>query len=105
VNTTHPASAWAAATVAGAGVAWARYRGISAVELRIDNSEWQPCALSDVATTDTWRQWRAEWDAEPGDRELTVRTTDGDGNVQTSKVQGVLPDGATGLHSVSITVE
>jgi DMSO/TMAO reductase YedYZ molybdopterin-dependent catalytic subunit len=94
-----------AGTVTVAGVAWAQHRGIAAVELRIDNGEWQPCALSDVATTDTWRQWLIEWDAEPGDHELTVRATDGDGNVQTSQVQGVLPDGATGLHSVTVTVE
>jgi DMSO/TMAO reductase YedYZ molybdopterin-dependent catalytic subunit len=94
-----------AGTVTVAGVAWAQHRGIDAVELRIDNGEWQPCALSDVATGDTWRQWRIEWEAEPGDHELTVRATDGDGNVQTSEVQGVVPDGATGLHSVSITVE
>jgi DMSO/TMAO reductase YedYZ molybdopterin-dependent catalytic subunit len=100
-----PRSKAEAGTVTVAGVAWAQHRGIAAVELRIDNGEWLPCALSDVATEDTWRQWRVEWDAAPGEHELTVRATDGDGNVQTSEVQGVAPDGATGLHSVTITVE
>lgn len=91
-------------TVVVAGVAWAQHRGISAVELRVDDGEWRPCTLSDVATTDTWRQWLFEWDAEPGEHDLTVRATDGDGIPQTSERQGVIPDGATGLHSVSITV-
>jgi DMSO/TMAO reductase YedYZ molybdopterin-dependent catalytic subunit len=91
-------------TVVVAGVAWAQHRGISAVELRVDDGEWLPCQLSDVATTDTWRQWLVEWDAEPGDHTLTVRATDGDGTPQTSEVQGVIPDGATGLHSVEVTV-
>ncbi|MEU5156377.1 molybdopterin-dependent oxidoreductase [Glycomyces sp. NPDC021274] len=91
-------------TVVVAGVAWAQHRGISAVELRVDDGEWTPCQLSDVATTDTWRQWLIEWDAEPGDHTLTVRATDGDGVPQTSEVQGVIPDGATGLHSVRISV-
>jgi DMSO/TMAO reductase YedYZ molybdopterin-dependent catalytic subunit len=91
-------------TVTVAGVAWAQHRGIAAVDLRIDNGEWQPCALSDVATGDTWRQWRYEWDAPPGEHTLTVRATDGEGNPQTSTAQGVIPDGATGLHKVTITV-
>jgi DMSO/TMAO reductase YedYZ molybdopterin-dependent catalytic subunit len=91
-------------TVVVAGVAWAQHRGISAVELRIDNGEWRECALSDVATGDTWRQWLLEWEAEPGDHTLTVRATDGEGIPQTSEEQGVVPDGATGLHSVTVTV-
>jgi DMSO/TMAO reductase YedYZ molybdopterin-dependent catalytic subunit len=91
-------------SVVVAGVAWAQHRGISAVELRVDDEDWRPCSLSDVATGDTWRQWLLEWDAEPGDHTLTVRATDGDGEVQTSEVHGVVPDGATGLHSVNVTV-
>ncbi|MFG3340783.1 molybdopterin-dependent oxidoreductase [Glycomyces sp. NPDC048151] len=99
-----PRSKASAGTVAVAGVAWAQHRGISAVELRIDDGDWQPCELSDVATGDTWRQWLYEWNAPEGEHTLTVRATDGDGAVQTSEVQGVIPDGATGLHSVTVTV-
>jgi len=100
-----PRSKASAGTVTVAGVAWAQHRGIGAVELRIDNGDWLPCELSDVASGDTWRQWRIEWEATPGEHKLTVRATDGEGNVQTSEVQGVIPDGATGLHSVTVTVE
>ncbi|SDD82876.1 molybdopterin-dependent oxidoreductase [Glycomyces harbinensis] len=100
-----PRSRASGGTVAVAGVAWAQHRGISAVELRVDDGDWRPCELSDVATGDTWRQWRLEWDAEPGEHTLTVRATDGEGEVQTSEEQGVIPDGATGLHSVTVSVE
>ncbi|MEU6248816.1 molybdopterin-dependent oxidoreductase [Glycomyces sp. NPDC047010] len=99
-----PRSRAGTGTVAVAGVAWAQHRGISAVELRVDGGEWLPCELSDVPSGDTWRQWRYEWDAPSGDHSLTVRATDGDGQVQTSAVQGVIPDGATGLHTVDVTV-
>ncbi|MEU6859291.1 molybdopterin-dependent oxidoreductase [Glycomyces sp. NPDC046736] len=87
-----------------AGVAWAQHRGISAVDLRVDDGEWHSCELSDAATGDTWRQWRYAWDATEGEHRLTVRATDGDGVEQTEVSQGVLPDGATGLHSVTVKV-
>ena len=100
-----PRSKAGSGTVVVAGVAWAQHRGISAVELQVDDGEWQPCTLSDVVTGDTWRQWLLEWDAAPGSHKLTVRATDGDGNLQTSERHGVVPDGATGLHSVTVKVE
>ncbi|GAA1659523.1 sulfite oxidase [Glycomyces endophyticus] len=99
-----PRSKASGGAVTVAGVAWAQHRGIGAVELRVDDGAWRPCELSDVATGDTWRQWRYEWDAPEGEHTLTVRATDGDGEVQTDTVQGVIPDGATGLHSVTVTV-
>ncbi|RRR98086.1 molybdopterin-dependent oxidoreductase [Glycomyces terrestris] len=99
-----PRSKADAGAVVVAGVAWAQHRGVSAVELQVDGGEWRPCDLSDVATGDTWRQWKYEWDAPSGDHTLTVRATDGEGEVQTSEVRGVVPDGATGLHTVRVTV-
>ncbi|WP_100444371.1 molybdopterin-dependent oxidoreductase [Glycomyces xiaoerkulensis] len=92
-------------TVTVAGVAWAQQRGISAVHLRIDDGEWTECELSQVATDDTWRQWKTDWQAAPGPHTLTVRATDGDGNPQTEAVTGVKPDGATGLHQVTVDVQ
>ncbi|GAB4003404.1 sulfite oxidase [Glycomyces albus] len=100
----HPRSNASAGTVTVAGVAWAQHRGISAVHLRVDDGEWRECELAEAPSTDTWRQWRLEWEAETGDHTLTVRATDGDGVPQTSEVTGVKPSGATGLHNVKITV-
>lgn len=39
-----------------AGVAWAQHTGIEAVEVQIDNGEWQRAALSTAVNVDTWVQ-------------------------------------------------
>ena len=55
-------------------------------------------------TVDTWRQWVYRWDASPGEHTLSVRATDGDGEVQTAEVADPFPDGATGFHTVTVDV-
>ena len=87
-----------------AGVAWAMPRGIDAVEVRIDDGPWQRADLGAEPTADAWRQWRVEWSATPGEHRITVRATDGFGDVQTSDRSPVDPDGATGHHSVRVSV-
>jgi len=87
-----------------AGVAWAQHRGISKVEVQVDDSDWQEAKLSDQLTKDTWRQWVYEWDATAGNHNIKVRATDGTGQVQTSDVAGVLPDGATGYDTRAVSV-
>ncbi|MCM3662197.1 molybdopterin-dependent oxidoreductase [Georgenia satyanarayanai] len=87
-----------------AGVAWAQHRGISAVEVRVDDGEWRPATLAAEPTVDSWRMWMLEWDAEPGEHTLTVRATDGDGEVQTERLAPPAPDGASGWHSVDVEV-
>lgn len=94
-----------AGRVAVAGVAWAQHRGIGAVEVRVDDGPWHEASLSAVASTDTWRQWVWHWDASPGDHTLTVRATDEDGDTQPQKQSPVAPNGATGWHSVKVTVK
>lgn len=88
-----------------AGVAWAGERGISAVELRVDDGPWQPCELGESASNETWVQWHLAWDAPPGEHVLTVRATDGEGVVQTDEVSSPAPDGATGRHARRVQVE
>ncbi|MET7771237.1 molybdopterin-dependent oxidoreductase [Nocardia sp. NPDC005366] len=90
--------------VAIAGVAWAQHRGISAVEVQIDDGPWQPARLSAEQSIDTWRQWVYDWNATPGRHTVSARATDGTGAVQTAERGGVLPDGATGHPSVTFTV-
>ncbi|KAA8888189.1 molybdopterin-dependent oxidoreductase [Nocardia colli] len=87
-----------------AGVAWAQHRGIRAVEVQIDNGNWQPARLADEQSLDTWRQWTFDWDATPGPHTLRARSTDGPGDVQTADRADVVPDGATGYPSVTIQV-
>ncbi|MGW5724921.1 molybdopterin-dependent oxidoreductase [Nocardia beijingensis] len=87
-----------------AGVAWAQHRGISAVEVQIDNGPWQQARLSDEQSIDTWRQWVFDWDATPGPHTLRARATDGTGETQTAERRDVIPDGATGYPSVTVSV-
>ena len=87
------------------GVAWAQNRGVRSVEVRIDDGEWRPAQLGASYSNDAWRLWSYPWEAtSPGPHTITVRATDNTGAVQTSERAGVIPDGATGWHSVSFTV-
>jgi hypothetical protein len=94
----------AAGRVVVGGVAWAQTRGIEAVEIRIDDGEFEPVQLADELTTESWRQWRFDWDATPGRHDLTVRATDGTGTTQTEERADVVPDGASGWMSLVVTV-
>jgi len=93
-----------AGTVTVAGVAWSQHVGVSAVDVQVDDGDWNAATLADAISVDTWRQWRYEWKATSGSHKIRVRATDANGLVQTSTVADVVPDGATGLHSVSVTV-
>jgi DMSO/TMAO reductase YedYZ molybdopterin-dependent catalytic subunit len=91
-------------TVVVAGVAWAQHTGISAVEVQVDQGDWQPAQLAETAGPDTWRQWKFDWPATPGSHTLTVRATDANGMLQTAEVAPPAPDGATGYHSITVKV-
>jgi DMSO/TMAO reductase YedYZ molybdopterin-dependent catalytic subunit len=87
------------------GVAWAQHRGVRAVEVRVDDGPWQPAQLGASYNDDTWRLWSFDWHAEQsGQHRIAVRATDDTGAVQTSQEAGVIPDGATGWHTVSFAV-
>lgn len=87
-----------------AGVAWAQHRGIRRVEVRVDDGPWQEAALAPTVSVDTWVQWSWRWDATPGEHRLQVRATDATGETQTERTQDVVPDGATGWHTITVTV-
>ena len=88
-----------------AGVAWAQQRGVTKVELSIDEGEWVEARLGSDVTIDTWRQWAYDWDATPGEHIVRVRATDGTGETQTEEVARPDPDGATGYHTRTVVVE
>ena len=93
-----------AGTVAVAGVAWAPDRGVSAVEVQVDEEGWEPAEVSTPISDATWVQFVRRWEASPGDHILRVRATDGDGEVQTDMRTRPAPDGARGHHTVRVTV-
>lgn len=105
IDTPKPFARPAAGTVMIAGVAWAQHRGIDAVEVRVDDGPWRQARLADEDTHDTWRQWSIPWQATRGTHTLTVRARDRTGAVQTARRTRTIPDGASGRHSVVVTVD
>jgi DMSO/TMAO reductase YedYZ molybdopterin-dependent catalytic subunit len=93
-----------AGTVTVAGVAWAQHRGVEQVEVRFDGGAWTKATLATQDTVDTWRQWYLPWQATTGQHTLQVRATDQTGYVQTPTTVGTFPNGATGYHTVQVTV-
>ena len=86
------------------GVAWAVHRGISAVQVRIDDGEWLDAELAGVPSDDTWRQWRYTWQASPGEHSIEARAIDGAGAIQEEDEMSPAPNGAQGYHHVSVDV-
>ncbi|MGB7363405.1 MAG: molybdopterin-dependent oxidoreductase [Rhodococcus sp. (in: high G+C Gram-positive bacteria)] len=93
-----------AGTVMIAGVAWAQHRGISQVEVRVDDGPWEEATLSEEYSRDTWRQWSYAWTATSGQHRVEARATDSTGEVQTAERMDTVPDGATGYASTPVTV-
>jgi DMSO/TMAO reductase YedYZ molybdopterin-dependent catalytic subunit len=92
-----------AGQVVVAGVAWSQHVGVTAVQVQVDDGPWNDASMADAISADTWRQWAWTWAATAGRHTLRVRATDAKGLVQTSVVRDVAPDGATGLHEISVT--
>jgi len=86
-----------------AGIAWAPDRGISRVEVSIDDV-WHDAELSTPISDTTWVQWVLAWDATPGRHAIRVRATDGNGLVQEERTSPPAPDGARGYHGVLVQV-
>jgi len=95
-----------AGTVPIAGVAWAPGpgRGITRVQVQVDDEPWQDAKLGEVLSGNTWRQWMLAWEATAGTHTLRVRATDGTGETQTEDKAPPEPDGATGWDSRRVTV-
>ena len=88
-----------------AGVAWAQHRGIEAVELQVDDRDWEQAKLAEVPGIDTWRQWHLAVPLDAGSHTLRVRATDRTGYTQTPQLAEPVPNGASGWHTVRIRVE
>lgn len=90
-----------------AGVAWAHAGGgVDGVEVRVDDGPWRPASLGTSLGADTWRQWRWSGDDVPttGRHRYSVRCTAADGTEQTSDIAPPFPSGATGWHTVEVSL-
>jgi DMSO/TMAO reductase YedYZ molybdopterin-dependent catalytic subunit len=92
-----------AGAVSFGGSAWAQHTGIKAVDISVDGGPWTPCDLGAVPNADTWVQWAATVEVGAGEHRVQVRATDAAGQQQTSVERDVVPDGATGWHSIPFT--
>lgn len=106
IDTPRPLAKVSAGAVVLGGSAWAQTRGISRVQIQIDDGPWQDAELADEASLDTWRQWRFAWpEATSGTHSATVRTYDRAGKLQSSDEASPAPNGASGWHKVQFTVQ
>lgn len=87
-----------------AGVAWQPGIGISAVEVQVDDGPWQQGEVAPAISDDTWVQWRMPWLAEPGDHTIRCRAVSAGREAQTEASAPPAPDGATGWHTVHVSV-
>jgi DMSO/TMAO reductase YedYZ molybdopterin-dependent catalytic subunit len=89
-----------------AGIAYAGDRGITQVEVTFDAGDtWQVTQLLEpMPGKDAMVRWEGMFEMPPGGSlTLTVRATDGTGDVQTDEFQLPQPDGASGRDSVTVT--
>lgn len=104
IDVPRPGEPVGAGEVVIAGVAWAQHRGIERVEVRIGDGDWQEATLAEEPTIDSWRQWMLTWQAEPGEYAVSVRATDGSGEVQTEEHAMPAPNGSSGWHTIDVQV-
>ena len=88
------------------GVAFAGDRGIRAVEVSLDGGQtWRAVTVKPALGPYTWVLWAYEWTPqEAGTYTVKVRAVDAKGEIQTDVVRPPLPDGASGRHTVKVTV-
>lgn len=87
------------------GIAWASARGISKVEVQVNDGDWQEAELiAPPLSSLNWVLWRYSWPFEAGRQTVAVRAYDGDGLLQTVERRPTQPSGATGIHSVTVTL-
>ncbi len=84
------------------GIAHAGVRGISKVELRVDNGEWMPAELRTPLSGQTWVVWRYGWPLQRGKHTFTVRCFEGDDTPQIAREAPPDPSGASGLDTRSV---
>ncbi len=87
------------------GIAWAGGRGISSVEVQVDDSDWQSAELiAPPMSPLSWVLWRYAWPYEVGRHTVRVRAYDGEGQLQVLETTSTRPDGATGIHSITVNL-
>jgi DMSO/TMAO reductase YedYZ molybdopterin-dependent catalytic subunit len=84
------------------GIAHAGARGISKVEVQMDDGPWEEAELRAPVSPLTWVIWKYSWPFHSGKHTFTVRCYEGNGTPQIATPSPAEPNGATGLHSKSM---
>ena len=80
------------------GIAHAGDRGISKVEIQVDNGPWEAAELRAPLSDLTWVIWRYEWPFASGLHTFRVRAYDGTGQLQPTDSSAAAPSsGAAGI--------
>ena len=82
------------------GMAHAGARGISRVEIQVDEGAWMRTVLRAPLSDLTWVLWRYDWPFQSGRHVFRVRCYDGAGVPQIEAPQEPHPSGASGIFSV-----
>jgi DMSO/TMAO reductase YedYZ molybdopterin-dependent catalytic subunit len=81
------------------GIAHAGAKGISKVEVQVDSGPWEAAELRAPLSGLTWVIWRYDWPFAEGLHNFSVRTFDGQGQLQVTADNPTFPAGATGIDS------
>jgi DMSO/TMAO reductase YedYZ molybdopterin-dependent catalytic subunit len=86
------------------GIAFAGDRGVSKVEVTVDDGKtWQKAKIDYPGTKLTWVLWSYVWKPPgPGEYQLSVRATDGTGAVQQIEKNRGPFSGVTGFHRITV---
>jgi DMSO/TMAO reductase YedYZ molybdopterin-dependent catalytic subunit len=84
------------------GIAYSGGRGISKVEVQVDDGPWERAELRTPLSPLTWVIWRYNWLYQPGRHTFTVRCYEGNGTAQLMTPMPPDPNGATGLDTKSM---
>ena len=87
------------------GVAFAGTRGITKVEYTTNDTTWNEAPFDQPLSELTWVLWHATWTpSSEGAYRLRVRATDGSGKVQDGQGSASYPSGASGYHTIQVSV-
>ncbi len=85
------------------GIAWSGDRGISRVQIRVDDGDWVDAVLKNPLSDRAWTLWRYDYPFTDGIHEIEVRCEEGDGTAQIEQSAGTFPSGATGYDWARVT--
>lgn len=86
------------------GIAYSGDKGISKVEISLNDGEWVEAELRTPLSETTWVIWRYDWPLQEGEQRFAVRCYDGSGGLQVTEQRRNKPNGATGTHTFEASV-